>query len=210
MLVVSFCTSLLAAYFSLVVYGTKHGKIIMYFIIAITIGYTVLNWGHRTLLPEVNDSVLRKNVWQSTVAEGTTAYFLNTKWADINNFWFSELPGRHLEITNGKASVREIKRTSIQHSYIVDAQTPIIIKENTLYFPGWTLKSNGKQSPVYPGIRGVIYAKLPPGLQNLDLTYEDILPYKISKIVSVSTFSLLILSLIFLSLPRTKKSRSHS
>jgi hypothetical protein len=163
-----------------------------------TIGYTILNWGHRKVIPEINDEVLRQNVWRSTVLEGKTAYFLNNKWADSNNFWFSELPQKHLEIIEGKATIKELERTSIKHSYTVNAETPLIIQENTLYFPGWSLKSNKKYVDIYPGKRGLTNAKLPKGLQHLEFSYEDIPSYKIAKTISVVTFASLVIGLSYI------------
>ena len=198
LLPIALSTSVLAGYLAISFSDTQRKKIFIYLLIVITIGYTILNWGHRRLITEINDYTLRKNVWISTVTEGTTAYFLNNRWADINNFWFSKIPNDHLEIIQGKGTVREIKRKSTQHNYIVNAQTPIVIKENTLYYPGWKLKSNFNDIFVYPGKRGLIYANLPSGIQYLELKYEDILPYKIAKTISIAIFSILIIVLIYI------------
>lgn len=196
LLPIALCTSVLAGYLAISLSHTWRGKAFVYLLIIITIGYTILNWGHRRVIPEISDEVLRKNVWISTVSEGPT-YFLNNKWTDINNLWFTKLPKQHLEIAQGKGIVNEIKRTSTRHDYLINAQTPIIIKENTLYYPGWKLKSNYNNVLVYPGKRGIINAGLPSGLQYVELVYEDILPYKIAKIISISTFVILIISLVY-------------
>jgi len=190
-------TSVLAGYLTIYLSHTWKTRVFVYFLILITIGYTILNWGHRRLIPEINDPVLRKNVWISTVTEGTTAHFLNNKWADINNFWFSKIPNNHLEIIQGKGTIKEIKRTSTKHNYLVYAQTPTVVKENTLYYLGWSLKSNYHNIRIYPGERGIINANLPSGIQYIELAYEDILPYKIAKIVSATTFISLIILLIY-------------
>lgn len=182
-LAVSLFTSIIAGYFAILFSKSIKGRTFIYFLVAVTIGYTILNWGHRRVIPEIDDAVLRSGVWKSTLSEGTTAYFLNTKWADIHNLWFSEVPGKHLEILRGKAIVKELQRTSTKHIYIVHAKTPLTIKENTLYFPGWSLKSNGNTLPIYPGERGIINAKLPLGLQYIEAEYKDIPLYKISKII---------------------------
>lgn len=205
LLPIALCTSVLAGYLTVSFANTK--KMFIYILILVTIGYTILNWGHRRVIPEVNDMALRKNVWISTVTEGTTAYFLNNKWADINNFWFSELPKQHLEILQGEATVKEIKRTSTKHAYLVDAKTPLVIKENTLYYPGWNLKSNYDSIPIYPGKSGIINAKLPNGPQYIEVIYEDIPAYKITKIISFSMLVTLLILLICLSLPRRLASK---
>ncbi|MEK7571948.1 MAG: hypothetical protein AAB553_06775 [Patescibacteria group bacterium] len=196
-LALALCTSLIAGYFTLLFSTSKTKKRIIYILILMTIISTILNWGHRKVIPEINDTYLRQGVWKSTLTEGTTAYFLNNKWADINHFWFSELPKNHLEILKGEATIKELKRTSTKHLYIIDAETPLTIRENTLYFPGWFLKSNDKLITIYPGERGVINAKLPQGLQYIEVAYDDILEYKISKIISVTIFLSLVTLLTF-------------
>lgn len=194
-LVLSFLTSIIAGYFAIYLLKNEREKVFVYILIIITIGYTILNWGHRRVIPEINDAVLKKNVWASTITEGVTAYFLNNKWADVNNFWFTKLPKQHLEIIQGSATVRELRRTSVQHDYLIDAQTPITIKENTLYYPGWNFKSNSRVISIYPGKRGVINARLPAGKQYLTLFYKDIPTYALSKTISGISFLTLILTL---------------
>lgn len=206
---IALSTSVLAGYLTIIFSNTKKRKNFIYLLLIITIGYTILNWGHRRVIPQINDAVLRKNVWISTVTEGATAYFLNNKWADINNFWFSELPHQPLEIIEGKGTMQKLTRTSTKHLYIINAQTPITIKENTLYYPGWNLKSNNKKITIYPGKRGVTYAKLPKGLQHLSLFYQDIPSYKAAKIVSVITFFTLIIGLCILFIRRFTSKPQH-
>ena len=193
-LALSFLTSIIAGYFVIYLLKNKRGKTFVFSLVIITIGYTILNWGQRRVIPQINDAVLRKNVWASTITEGTTAYFLNNKWADINHFWYTELPKQHLEVLKGQAIIKEEKRTSTQHRYLVDAKTPLVIQENTLYYPGWVLKSNNKNIDIYPGKRGIITSKLPQGIQQVELTYSDMSFYAIAKIISLVSF----LSLLFI------------
>jgi len=208
LLPVALITSAIAAYFSIVFSTSRFKKLCMCILLIITILSTILNWGHRRVIPAINDDVLRKNVWKSTLTEGMTAYFLNTKWADVNNFWFSELPKQPLEIIEGKGDVKNIERTSTKHFYVINAQTPITIKENTLYFPGWTLRSNNKQVYIYPGGRGIINARLPQGLHYLELIYEDLSIYKTSKILSAGIFlGLLAILLIDVIINKLKKGK---
>ncbi len=202
LLPIALCTSVLAGYLAIYFSKTKRGAIFIYVLLLATIGYTILNWGQRRVIPEINDDVLRQGIWKSTANEGITAYFLNNKWADINNFWFTKLPNTHIEITQGNGSIKKIRRTSILHAYIIDAKTPLTVKENTLYFPGWSLKSNDIPIKIYPGKRGVINVNLPSGKQYVELTYNDILPYRIAKSISASTFGILFVILIYLSLLR--------
>lgn len=187
----SFISSILAGYFAL----TLKKQWAIYLLIIVAVGSTILNWGQRRVIPEITDSVLKTNLWKST-SEGEAHFYANTKWVDVNNPWFSKLPDQHLEIIQGKGIVKEIKRTSIRHDYVINAQTPIVIKENTLYYPGWKLKSNYNDIFVYPGKRGIVNAKLPSGLQYVELVYGDVLPYKATKIISTGIFFILLLMLL--------------
>jgi len=207
LLPIALCTSVLAGYLAISFSNTKKRKMFIYILLFITIGYTILNWGHRRLIPEINDAALRKNVWISTVTEGPTAYFLNNKWADINNFWFSKLPDQHLVIIQGKGDIKEIKRTSTQHNYLINAQTSIVIKENTLYYPGWNLKSNYNSISIYPGKRGIINARLPKGLQYIELSYRDLPIYALTKAISSLSFLSLVLIILFYYISRSIKNK---
>ena len=200
-LALALITSVTAGYIAFIFSNSKSRKKFIYFLVLLTIGSTMLNWGHRGVIPKVTDIHLRKDVWKSTLNEGTTAYFLNNKWADFDNFWFSDLPNKHLEIMEGTAEVKEFARTSIRHQYVINAKSPIIVKENTLYFPGWSLTSNDRAVDIYPGNRGVIYAKLPQGLQYVELTYEDIPVYKFTKVYAVVVFSMLLILLVIQTIP---------
>lgn len=191
-LILAFCTSMLAGYLAIIFSDTRTRKKIVFILIILTIGYTISNWGHRRVIPEITDKELMNNVGKSTVTEGLTAGFLNNKWADPQNFWFADPPKNHLEIIEGKGLVKEIKRTSVKHTYIVNAQTNLIVRENTLYYPGWNMRANNKSISIYPGARGVIYSNLPQGKYSVELKYEDIPTYKFFKNLGVFTFLLLI------------------
>ncbi|PJA00043.1 MAG: hypothetical protein COX78_01080 [Candidatus Levybacteria bacterium CG_4_10_14_0_2_um_filter_35_8] len=191
-LVLTFCTSILAGYFAIIYPNTNSKKYIVFFIIFLAIGYTILNWGHRRILPQASEEALARNVGKSTIYEGILVGFLNNKWADPNNFWFSTPPKNHLDVTTGKGSIKEVGRTSVKHEYVINAQTPVTIRENTLYYPGWSLEANGKNISIYPGYRGIIYANLPKGLLHVKLTYKDIPIYMLSKVLGITLFLTLI------------------
>lgn len=195
-LAISLFTSIIAGYFVNSFSKTFRGRTFICILLVLTIGSTILNWGHRRVIPEINDTILRKNVWKSTATEGPS-YFANTKWADKRGFWFDKRPNKPLDILEGEGTVRQIERTSTTHVYQISAGTPITIRENTLYFPGWTLKGNGKIIDIYPDGKGIINAKLPQGLQYVELAYKDIFLYKVKKIISVSIFLILIISLMY-------------
>lgn len=193
LILASFTSSILAGYFTLFV---KKAWFI-YIFIGITIGQTILNWGHRRVIPEINGSILQKNLWKST-AQGEAHFYANTRWVDVNNPWFAKLPQKHLEVKRGLGEIKSIIRTSTYHKYIVDAKTPLEIQENTLYFPGWKALINDKIQSISPNNKGLISSKIPKGIYNLELFYEDVLFYKVIKIISFTGFSFSIIYIFYL------------
>jgi len=200
-LAISFFTSIIAGYFIIVFSNDIRKKNFFYILVAITIGYTFLNWGHRRVIPEIDDSVLRKSVWKSSAIEGPS-YFANTKWANKSGFWFDKRPLSSLDILEGEGVDRQIEKKSTKHIYSINAETPITIRENTLYFPGWTLISNGKKITIYPDNKGIINAKLPKGLQCIELIYEDIQPYKLFKQISFISFITLAIAIFIIAIKK--------
>lgn len=195
LLLVVFCGSILSSYLA-VLYPNKQKLLLI--LILFTILSTELNWGQRRIIPTISDSMLQTNVWKST-SEGEGHFYANSQFRDPKNPWFSKLPKTHLEIIKGIAKIREIKRTSTKHLYIISATTPLLLRENTLFFPGWQITSNNVTIPVNHDHEGVITFLLPKGLQYVEVAYEDLFIYKILKLISISVFVILLLALIILS-----------
>lgn len=192
LLILTFCVSIIAGYFSLI-YRKKH--LLVWGIIIVTIGYTMLNWGHRRMIPEISDVTVKKQLWKST-SEGEGHYYANTRWVDIKNPWFSKLPKNHLEIITGSGEIKNMLRTSTLHKYFVTAKSPLMTQENTLYFPGWEAKINGTKIPISPTNSGLIKFQIPKGESVVELKYEDIFVYKILKVISAIGFLIVITYLI--------------
>jgi len=179
LLLLTFCISILAGYFSL----TLKNKLLINLLIIISIGYTILNWGHRRMIPEITDNVLRTNLWKST-SEGEGHFYANSKWVDLKNPWFRKTPKSHVEILSGEANIAQILRNTTHHIYRLDAKTPVKLQENTLYFPGWRALINEKEIPLKPSNKGIIHLSVPKGLYELKVVYEDIPIYKLLKLIS--------------------------
>ena len=194
LILVSLCTSILAGYFSLT--NTKR-KWLIWGIILLAIFSTVLNWGQRRVIPQINDSILAKNLSYST-SKGEAHFYANTRWVNPKQPWFSQIPSSHLEILNGKAQIATLERLSTKHKYIINASTPITVKENTLYFPGWEATNNGKPINIGPDKNGVITFSLPRGNNQIDLIYKDLFSFYVSKLISSLSIALFIfISLIY-------------
>lgn len=188
----SFTSSIIAGFLPLIF----KKKIIIYFFILIAIFSTILNWGQRRVIPEINDVILKNNIPQST-SQGEAHFYANSKWADVKNPWFSVVPKKHIEIIDGLGEVKEIFRTSTKHAYLIDAKSELKIQENTLYFPGWQAKINNYKILIFPSNKGVIQANIPKGKYMITFDYQDIFIYRILKIISITAF--LIVSILLTS-----------
>jgi len=193
LLLTAFTSSILAGFLS--VHMTKK-RGLLYLLIGFTIFSTILNWGHRRVIPDINDQALINHVWKSTV-EGEGHYYANSRLRDLKHPWFSKLPKNHLEIITGQGEIKEIERTSTEHVYVVSAKTPIVLRENTLYFPGWKVNNNNNAIIINPDKEGVITFALPKGLHSVRITYEDIFVYKFIKTISLVTFVVIVGYLCF-------------
>lgn len=191
LILIGFFISILSGYFVLV---NKNKKLLIYLIIFLAIGSTILNWGQRRVIPEIDDKILINNL-PLTTASGEAHFYANSKWVNKDEPWFSVVPNKHIEILKGKGNVTDISRTSTKHVYKVNANEELLIKENTLYFPGWNVKANNKQINIFPDNSGVVNFYLPKGEHSVEMYYEDHYLLKLSKIISLSV---ILLSLIYI------------
>lgn len=202
MVIMSLTTSMVAG---LCLQRIKVKNIIVYGLVVITVGYTVLNWGHRRVIPEIDDTVLKKQLWLSTAQGEGFQGFGNPKWIDFNNQWIDKKPNQHIEILEGEGTTKLIERTSIMHKYTISAKSDLLVRENTLYFPGWKASIYGKDISIgatEPSFPGVITLNIPKGNYELLISYSDILDLLVVKLISVTFF---ILTLVYFVLFFVKK-----
>jgi len=85
-------------------------------------------------------------------------------------------PKVHLEVIDGDAYIKELKRTSTYHKYQLVVNKPTLFKENTLYFPGWKINANNTplkiefQNMQY---RGVMLFNLSKGNYMVEAKYKE-------------------------------------
>lgn len=194
LLIIAFCISILAGY--LVLAKEKNTKFI-YVLLAITVFYTILNWGNRKMLPQINDNALKANLPISTY-NGEKHFYANTKWVKRDDPWFNIVSNKDIEGQSEKIKYITIIKTSTKHLYKINTLKPTLIKENTLYFPTWTAKINNKPIDIWPDSRGVISLKTKTGEQYLELTYSDFPIYNLIKFISLFSFFTITLVTIYL------------
>lgn len=194
LILVAFTTSVIAGYLP-ILFPKK--QILISLFILVTILSTSLNWGHRRTIPKIDDNYLIKNLPQSTI-NGEAHFYANSRWVKKDNMWFKDQPINNLIIKKGEGKIKIIKRNSTNHTYIVSANSPLDLQENTLYFPGWSVKVNNKSTAISYQTNALINFSVPPGLSYVEVKYSDILEYRILKVISVTgTFITLLALTIF-------------
>lgn len=143
-------------------------------LVGLTLSTTCLNWGNRAMLPTIDDQYLLKNE-----AVTYTDRSLLPIWYTIPLQEQSRVGRIYTEpatIIAGEGSLSQLTRSTTRHVYTIEANTPLTIRENTLYFPGWQVQANGKpvtvtyQEPDHPGL---IHYQLPKGKWRVELTFSS-------------------------------------
>lgn len=192
-----FCLSIITAY--LVIKYKKRETIIFIFLI-LTIGYTLLNWGHRNMIPSIDDNWLRKNITYST-RQGEGVVEADPIWWNIKNgLWISQNPKTHLQIIQGRGQIKELSRNSVSHEYIIYSAQNTTILENTFYFPGWSVKVDSKPVKInykMPNFPARMVFNVPGGIHYIQVRYSDIPIIQYAKILSLSIIFLISVYSIF-------------
>lgn len=132
-------------------------------------------------------------VYESTTDTGESAPIWSVRFME-------KKPKARLEVIDGSASIKELKRTSAYHKYQLIVNRPTLFEENTLYFPGWEIKANGLplkiefQNMTY---RGVMLFNLPKGNYVVEAKYSETKLRLISDLISVFGLLLLIALVVY-------------
>lgn len=184
----AFCTAIIAG----VVIKIIDKNWFMIFICTLTIFYTILNWGNRMSIPQINDNVLKKenDIWPRL---GIVRLEPSSPiWANLNKNLYSIKRTSNLNILEGNVSVKEISRSSINHKYLINVRSSAAkIRENTLYFPGWTLIVNNSERKINfqdNENKGIIIFNLEKGTHKVELTYKRTFIRKVSNVITIISF----------------------
>lgn len=172
----------------------------IYLISFLVIFTTILNWGNRKSVPEINDHILEQQV-PFTATNGSAIYQAITIWSDPNRPFASSIPKEHIEILMGEGEIKALERKNTYHSYIINAYSELIVKENTLYFPGWKVYINGKSKDIdilhSSSPSGIISFTVPKGMHKLEVMFLDTYIEILGKIISISMLFLILIITTF-------------
>jgi len=174
----------------------KNNKLVAIFL-ALAIFTTILNWGNRRNVPEQKDAYFKETLHLATMG-GEGGVPGAPMWTDINYPWATSSAKTTLEIIKGRSEVQNKERTSTLHMYDVEVSEESLLKENTLYFPGWKVFANEKELAINPAntdYKGVITFSLDKGMYEVKVIFEDTKIREYSKKISFFAGILLILML---------------
>jgi hypothetical protein len=172
-------------------------KWIVYVICVLVIFQGILNWGNRKNLPEVNDVSLRQEIPFKAFHGGGLSQAISI-WSDPTHPFSGIIPKSHLEVISGDGIIQDVSRTHVKHEYKVVGGSNLILRENTLYFPGWTAYVDGQKTNIsilknsVP--KGVMSIAVASGYHKVEFIFKDT-PERIKgKLISLfSVFAVLIL-----------------
>lgn len=130
---------------------------------------------------------------------GTAAYHgeATTIWVagDESNFAKNQV-----EIVSGEGEVRDVVKKSNKHIFQINAKTDVEILDNTVYFPGWSVISNGKKIPIEfqnSNHRGFVTFRLPEGSHKVNVLFKESPVRFISNVISLLALAFVIILVIF-------------
>lgn len=145
----------------------------------------------------VKDYFNNKDDFFSGIYAGTTDTGESSpRWA-VSYMW--NAPKEHMSVIGGKASVKDIERSSTKHVYRVNVFTKSQLRENTLYFPGWNITVDKKIVPIEFQDRnniGIMTFLLPVGEHIVIAQFTDTKLRVFSNILSGITIIFVILFLM--------------
>lgn len=135
--------------------------------------------------------------------ENVQSVLFNTIWTGKSEDYPDKNPQAEIIEGKGKITAETLKNSS--RTYIVDAQTNLSMVDHTFYFPGWTVFVDGVKTNIEfqnPEYRGVITYKVPAGVHEVVIVFEDTKVRLLGKIISL--IALITLFILFILRKRIK------
>ncbi|QQG40352.1 MAG: glycosyltransferase family 39 protein [Candidatus Levyibacteriota bacterium] len=168
----------------------KSGAIVL--IICFSLFFNKDYWHAKGFLQK--DQAFFKSIYNGTTDTGESAPVWSVRFME-------KMPKAHSEVISGKATIKEVERTSIKHVYEIEVNSDSArIRENTLYFPGWKIINNKKNiTPEFqdPANRGLMTYFLGKGKYTVFIMFEETKLRFAADIISVfSLVSIIILGIL--------------
>lgn len=115
---------------------------------------------------------------------------ISTRWTP----WKSERANQKIEIIEGSGSVHQRELKPTRYNFTVDAATPVTVRVNTVYFPGWQVSLNSHWSDLVPDEDGLMRISLLPGTHSAIVVLHNTRLRQFALGISLASFIWLIVS----------------
>lgn len=187
-----FLTSLMGA---LTVYAFKE-RYRLVFVVLLTLLLVVLNSGYWRAKEYITyPESFYKSIYNSTTDTGESAPIWSVRF-------MQERPKKNSEVIDGDAVILGTLRDSTTRRYQIVAKEDSRIRENTLYFPGWTVSVNGAVVPIEfqdPNNRGLITYNVLKGENDVEISFLNTRLRSIAEFITLSGLIIMIVYLVFFS-----------
>ena len=164
----------------------KHKKVI-YLLLVITVSTTVLNWGNRRTIPQIDDNYLRIDLpYASARGEGMDSGA--PKWLKVNDLWQKEPANTLIQNDPSLIDYQIITNLNRQKSMSITTNQPTAVKINIVYFPGWKVIVNGETKPILYEQKehyGLVAFHVPEGKSQISLVFQDTLLRRLAGVISL-------------------------
>lgn len=137
---------------------------------------TSLNWGNRRTIPEISSDLYFQKIMASFQSTNSVHSYDLPIWANMEKIPLTRLPIARAQIIKGQGKILEIFINTTKHEYVINTNSDSLIRENTLYFPGWMVFVDNKSVPIFynnPAIPGVITFNVPAGLHLTRVEFKN-------------------------------------
>lgn len=176
--VTTILSSLLAAYLLRLLSHQKQ-SIILVIICIVTFVTTTGMW--RPKANKLYDQVFFTGIYDSTTDTGESSPIWSVRFMESR-------PPAHVGVVSGQAFIQELRRSTTEHAYLIDASVKTRIVENTLYFPGWHIFVNKKEVlPEFqdPNYRGLMTFMVEPGKNEIQVLFTNTKLRSLSEALSI-------------------------
>ncbi|OGH06122.1 MAG: hypothetical protein A2W22_04420 [Candidatus Levybacteria bacterium RBG_16_35_11] len=143
------------------------------------------------------------------IPQKSDSFYLNYRYTtyyfgEATSIWtagdFGEFPKAPLEIFSG-GKFKQITRKSNLHIFETKTKKDSGVVDNTVYFPGWHVKIDGKEVPIQfqdPNYRGLITFNVPKGNHIVEVKFRETKLNLVSDFISLGSLIFVIIYLLFM------------
>ena len=137
--------------------------------------------------------------------KGDGFYSTNEDTTTVKNeympIWVKNIPQERaknkVEVLTGSGEINLLSSANGKIVFQTLSITPIQVRTNTIYFPGWQAEIDGKKTPIlFDNPEGLMVISAPPGTHEVKLLWKETPVRKVSDLVSILTLVGLIIGFI--------------